>query len=162
MPALVRTRLHTAFKKDRAVNVAWICLTLLLATTILHYEALNIASRFIARPRIHPRLAVLLLVLGLACAHCAEMGVYAVAYYLQRPHFGLDGTLGTFPMGFSSYLYFSAETYTSLGFGDLVPRDGLRFLAGIEALNGLLLIGWSGSFIFLAMQKVWNLKGPSH
>jgi hypothetical protein len=143
------------------VNVAAICLILLLGTTVLHYEALNVASRFIARPRIHPRVAVLVLILGLACAHCAEMAVYAIAYYLERPHFGLGAATGTFPLAFSSYLYFSAETYTSLGFGDLVPKDGLRFLAGIEALNGLLLIGWSGSFIFLAMQKVWNLNGNS-
>jgi hypothetical protein len=143
------------------VNVAAICLILLLGTTVLHYEALNFASRFIARPRIHPRVAVLVLILGLACAHCAEMAVYAIAYYLERPHFGLGAATGTFPLAFSSYLYFSAETYTSLGFGDLVPKDGLRFLAGIEALNGLLLIGWSGSFIFLAMQKVWNLNGNS-
>jgi hypothetical protein len=143
------------------VNVAAICLILLLGTTVLHYEALTFASRFIARPRIHPRVAVLVLILGLACAHCAEMAVYAIAYYLERPHFGLGAATGTFPLAFSSYLYFSAETYTSLGFGDLVPKDGLRFLAGIEALNGLLLIGWSGSFIFLAMQKVWNLNGNS-
>ena len=158
----VDTRLHTAFEKDRVVNVAWICLILLLGTTILHYEVLNFGSRFIARPRIHPRVAVLMLVLGLACAHCAEIAVYALAYYLERSNFGLTTAAGGFSLAFPSYLYFSAETYTSLGFGDLVPRGGLRFLAGIEALNGLLLIGWSGSFIFLAMQKVWNLKGPSH
>ena len=142
--------------------LVWLCLCLLLGTTVVHYEALNVASRFVARPRVHPRLAVLLLVLGLVCAHGAEVGIYALAYYLERGHFGLTASGGGVPQSFASYLYFSAETYTSLGFGDLVPKDGLRFLAGAEALNGLLLIGWSSSFIFLVMQKIWNLNANSH
>jgi hypothetical protein len=139
------------------MHLVWLCLLLLLGTTVLHYEALNFASRFVAQPRVHHRLAVLLLVLGLACTHGTEMSIYALAYYSERQHFGLGAATGGFPESFSSYLYFSAETYTSLGFGDLVPHDGLRFLAGLEALNGLLLIGWSSSFIFLVMQKVWKL-----
>ena len=142
-------------------HLVWLSLLLLLGTSVLHYEALNVASRFVARPRVHHRLAVLLLVLGLACTHGAEMTVYALTYYFERTHFGLGTAEGGFPKSFFSYLYFSAETYTSLVFGDLVPRDGLRFLAGLEALNGLLLIGWSSSFIFLVMQKVWKLNESS-
>jgi len=53
-------------------------------------------------------------------------------------------------------LYFSAETYTSLGFGDVVPDGPLRLLAGAEALNGLLLIGWSASFLYLEMERWWQ------
>jgi len=53
-------------------------------------------------------------------------------------------------------LYFSAETYTSLGYGDVVPTGPLRTLAGVEALNGLLLIGWSASFTYVAMQRFWG------
>lgn len=142
-------------------HLVWLSLLLLLGTSVLHYEALNVASRFVARPRVHHRLAVLLLVLGLACTHGAEMTVYALTYYFERTHFGLGTAEGGFPKSFFSYLYFSAETYTSLGLGDLVPQDGLRFLAGLEALNGLLLIGWSSSFIFLVMQKVWRLNESS-
>lgn len=48
------------------------------------------------------------------------------------------------PLPFSRCLYFSAETFTTLGYGDVVPHGDLRLLAGIEALNGLLLIGWTG------------------
>lgn len=56
-------------------------------------------------------------------------------------------------------LYFSAETYTSLGYGDVVPGGALRLLAGMEALNGLLLIGWSASFIYIAMERFWGDDG---
>lgn len=57
---------------------------------------------------------------------------------------------------FSASLYFSAETYTSLGFGDLTPNGPVRLLAGVEALNGLLLIGWSASFTYLCMERFWS------
>ena len=53
-------------------------------------------------------------------------------------------------------LYFSAETFTSLGFGDIVPTGSLRLLAGFEALNGLLLIGWSASYIYISMERYWG------
>jgi hypothetical protein len=53
------------------------------------------------------------------------------------------------------YLYFSSVIFTSLGIGDAYPMGHIRFLAGIEALNGLLLIAWSASFTFLAMGNLW-------
>lgn len=53
---------------------------------------------------------------------------------------------------------FSAETYTTIGLGDIYPLGPLRLITGIEALNGLLLIGWSASFTYLAMQKFWDIR----
>ena len=53
------------------------------------------------------------------------------------------------------YFYFSIVSYTSLGLGDVFPNDHLPFITGIEALNGLLLITWSGSFIYIAMGRLW-------
>ena len=53
------------------------------------------------------------------------------------------------------YFYFSIVSYTSLGLGDVFPTGHLRFITGVEALNGLLLIAWSGSFIYIAMGKLW-------
>jgi hypothetical protein len=32
----------------------------------------------------------------------------------------------------------------------------LRALAGFEALNGLLLIGWTASFLFVSMEHFWK------
>ena len=94
--------------------LVWLSLFLLLGTTVVHYEALNVASRFVARPRVHPRLAVLLLVLGLVCAHGTEVGIYALAYFLERSHFGLTAAAGGIPQSFSSYLYFSAIAIATL------------------------------------------------
>lgn len=54
------------------------------------------------------------------------------------------------------YFYFSIVSYTSLGHGDVFPSGHLRFITGVEALNGLLLIAWSGSFIYIVM----GISGP--
>ena len=68
-----------------------------------------------------------------------------------------DPLVGAFADAFPTYLYFSMETYTSLGLGDVVPQGIIRLLAGMEVLNGILLIGWSASFVVVAMQHIWEL-----
>jgi hypothetical protein len=45
----------------------------------------------------------------------------------------------------------------------LVPQGPARMLAGVEALNGLLLIGWTSSFTYVAMAEFWSTKpSPNH
>jgi hypothetical protein len=48
----------------------------------------------------------------------------------------------------SSALYFSAVTYTTTGYGDLVLTQEWRLLGGVEALTGILMCGWSTGFFF--------------
>jgi hypothetical protein len=55
-------------------------------------------------------------------------------------------------------IYFSASVFTTLGFGDLSPVGPIRFVAGTEALTGLVLIGWSASFTYLEMQRYWSTR----
>ncbi len=136
-------------------------LALLGATILLHYEALNVASSLLARLHRRPRIAVLFVVLALVAAHLLEISLHGGAFYLERATLAIQGTHGPVAESFLTYLYFSAETYTSLGVGDLVPGSELRFLVGLEALTGLLMIGWSSSFIFLAMQRFWKLDGAA-
>lgn len=54
------------------------------------------------------------------------------------------------------FWYFSIETYTSLGLGDIDPLGQLRLLTGIEALTGLLMISWTASFTYLEMSRYWK------
>ncbi|MCC6609639.1 MAG: two pore domain potassium channel family protein [Burkholderiales bacterium] len=136
-------------------------LLLLGTTTLVHFEALNVASTLFARLRRRPRVAVLFVVLLLIGAHLLEITLHGGAFYLERARFAISGTHGRLADTFWTYLYFSAETYTSLGIGDLVPGGQLRFLVGLETLVGLLMISWSGSFIFLVMQRVWRLDGSA-
>ena len=59
---------------------------------------------------------------------------------------------------FIESLHYSAMVYTTVGFGDIIPTGILQFLAGAEALNGLVMIGWSVSLSYLAMQKFWDMR----
>jgi hypothetical protein len=53
-------------------------------------------------------------------------------------------------------VYFSFVTFTTLGYGDITLSDGWRLLSGIQALNGILLVGWSTALMFAVVQKSWQ------
>lgn len=132
-----------------------ICLTLLVATTVVHYEFLGAFSTSLPSLRIPARSKLILVIIGTFLAHTLEILLYALAMFLMSRQLGW-GTLGGIEdVSFKICLYFSAETFTSLGFGDIVPKGALRPLCGAEALNGLLLIGWSASYIYITMERFW-------
>jgi hypothetical protein len=141
------------------ISVIVFVFLLLLLTTVIHYESLRLLTTGLPRIRMPARTKLIVVILWTFCAHATEMALYAAAFWLLSRY--LDaGTLG--PAGGASFpacLYFSAETYTSVGYGDIVPSGALRLLAGAEALNGLLLIGWSASFIYLSMERLWHDDG---
>jgi hypothetical protein len=137
-----------------------ICIILVLTTTVLHYEFLRLLSSLLTAVSIDNRLRVLTGVIGTFVAHILEILLYGVAYYLLRDHFGLGTFGGHFVDQLSTFLYFSAETFTSVGFGDLYPSGTLRMVCGVETLNGLLLVGWSASFTYVLMERYWRIPGP--
>ncbi|MFG5410434.1 ion channel [Piscinibacter sakaiensis] len=130
--------------------VALVCCLLVLASTVLHYEVLRGLNAALPRVRIPARLKLVVVILAAFIAHAAEIGLYGSAMYALVALGQVGSLVGSAGFSFSSCIYFSAETYTSLGFGDLTPTGPLRLLAGVEALNGLLLIGWSASFTYIA------------
>jgi hypothetical protein len=56
----------------------------------------------------------------------------------------------------ASGLYFSAVTYTTTGYGDLVLPSEWRLLGGVEALTGILLCGWSTGFFFVIVSRMFE------
>jgi hypothetical protein len=138
------------------IAVVSACVVLLVLTTLLHYEALRGLSRALPILPVPPHAKVAVLIIGAFAAHVAEMWLYAAAMYGLIRVLG-PGAFNTLQVpSFSTLLYFSAETYTSLGYGDVVPHGALRLLAGAEALTGLLMIGWSSSLVFVSMERFWD------
>lgn len=132
------------------------CMALLVLTTAIHYEVLRALSVGLPRVAVPVRAKLIVVIFGTFFAHAAEIALYALAIYVLVRYLGL-GTLGeSGRFSLSAALYFSAETYTSLGYGDVIPSGDLRLLAGVEALNGLLLIGWSASYAYIAMERFWT------
>jgi len=57
-----------------------------------------------------------------------------------------------------SAFYFSAVTYTTTGYGDLVlPKEG-RLVGGVEALTGILMCGWSAAFFFAVVTRMNEMR----
>jgi uncharacterized membrane protein len=95
-------------------------------------------------------------VLGALCAHVVEIWLFAFGYYFLI-NFGAFGILQrNFNDTLLDCVYFSFTTYSSLGIGDIEPTGHIRFLVGLEALTGLVLIAWTASFMFMQMQKFWD------
>ncbi len=130
---------------------------LIAATTLIHFEILQGLHLAVPGLAIARRSKVLVVVFGLFVAHAVEIAVYGLALYLLLAFAGVGTLSGLGLPAFSTCLYFSAETYTSLGFGDVTPLGPIRLLAGVETLNGLLLIGWSASYLYLAMERFWQV-----
>ena len=80
--------------------------------------------------------------------HTIEIIIWASAYQLLLP----DHELATF----EEAVYFSFVTFTTLGYGDITLSEGWRLLSGIEALNGILLVGWTTAMIFSVVQNIWR------
>ncbi len=53
-----------------------------------------------------------------------------------------------------SAVYFSAVTYTTTGYGDLVLPHAWRLVGGVEALTGILMSGWSTGMFFSALTRL--------
>jgi hypothetical protein len=53
-----------------------------------------------------------------------------------------------------SALYFSAVTYTTTGYGDLLLPREWQLLGGVEALTGILMCGWSTGFFFAVFSRM--------
>jgi hypothetical protein len=56
----------------------------------------------------------------------------------------------------ASALYFSAVTYTTTGYGDLVLAEEWRLLGAVEALTGILMCGWSTGFFFAVVNRLYE------
>lgn len=131
--------------------------TLLVTSAVLvHYEILRHLSKLIPDIKIPHRLRIVVGVYGALLAHVAEIWLFGIGYYtmLKWPSFG--SLHGNFNGDLLDCVYFSFTNYTSLGYGDIEPLGDLRFTAGLESLTGLVLIGWTASFLYVEMTRFWN------
>jgi hypothetical protein len=83
----------------------------------------------------------------LAVKHYLDIILWAVGYWFFAG-------LAEFA-NFDDAVYFSSVTYTTLGYGDIVLTNKWRLVCGIEAMNGILLFGWSTALLFLLVQYLW-------
>jgi voltage-gated potassium channel Kch len=58
--------------------------------------------------------------------------------------------------GVQRALYFSAVTYTTTGYGDLILPEEWRLVGAVEALTGILMCGLSTGFFFAVVSRLYQ------
>jgi len=130
-------------------------------TVLIHFEALRWLSAFMLSPHSRFRLGLLVCLLGAMLAHVIEIWVFGVGYCYLTEFDQLGSLVGDFAHTQGDCGYYSFVTYTTLGFGDLIPKGPIRFLTGMAALTGFLLITWTASFMYIQMQQGWQTNSSS-
>lgn len=136
----------------RLLLFAW---CLLAVTVAIHAAGLAFVLRTLDRPvaqRVLRFWGVTVLLVRIAWTfivlHLAEIAVWALFYWWKR----------CLPDAESAF-YFSAITYTTVGYGDLVLPVGWRLLAGVEGLTGILMCGLSTG-LFFAIASKYLIRRP--
>ena len=132
--------------------VAW---CLMAVSVVIHAYGVVTALQWLRRrkvpdsARLAPWMWLFVVVAGwIIVLHVAEIVVWAIAYT----------AMGLMP-DIQSGVYFSAVTYTTTGYGDLVLQSW-RLLGAVEALTGILMAGWSTGFFFAVVARMHERPEP--
>jgi voltage-gated potassium channel len=98
-----------------------------------------------------PVISLTRLVSGLLILHLIEMTIWAIAFT----------ALAVLP-NFETSLYFSLKSYTTVGYGDVLPSSSWRLVGPIEAAVGILMLGLSTGFIVAAVQRIYQTRHEQH
>ena len=105
-----------------------------------------------------PRWRIVIVICGAYFSHLLQILLFTAGFLLLTNFFGLQATHpGGGPLPFDYALFYSVESFTSLGSSSTYPLGPLRLFAGLEGVIGLLLIGWSTSYTYLVMREYWDL-----
>jgi hypothetical protein len=140
------------------ITISLINAALVLFAIFLHYEVLyHLARQLADRLHLPRRFRVLLSVCVIFMTHVVEIWVFALGYYYTLNMPGMGKLIGENLAhgGLMDCAYLSFVTFTTVGYGDLVVHGYARYLTGLEALTGLVLVTWSASFLFIEMQRYW-------
>jgi hypothetical protein len=85
----------------------------------------------------------ILLVIALFALHGIEIWLYAFLYLSIGAIAGLEIAV-----------YYSTISYAGIGFSDHYIAPSWRLVAGIEGINGLLLLGWSTAFFVTMIARL--------
>jgi hypothetical protein len=124
------------------------------ATVVIHLVGLDLLQvalswhlkRLSLWIHLNRKLVPLGIVLGLFALHGLEIWLYALVYWGGGlvPHL-------------EQALYFSISAYSSLGESGTPLPDSWRVVGALEAINGMLLIGWSTAFLFQTLSHLmWD------
>jgi len=84
--------------------------------------------------------------LFLILLHFIEILIWSIIYLILPDLYAIKT--------FEEAVYFSLVTYTTLGYGDITLGPTWRMVSGFEAMNGIILIGWTTAMFYSVVQNV--------
>jgi hypothetical protein len=128
-------------------------------TVLIHTWGLILVTHlmgwFVAHFRLHGHrsrvVAMNSVVIGIFAVLTVEVWLWAACYRLL-------GVVSDFPTA----LYFSTITFSTVGYGDVVPDHAWRLFAALEGVDGFLLIGWSTAYLIAAGIRVGPFRSGEH
>jgi hypothetical protein len=124
---------------------------LLALCVVVHALVMTVLLRRLTRPARKPivhfwpaTFMLIRIALVMIFAHLFEIAIWAS--FLTWHH--------VFPDPRASF-YFSAVTYTTVGYGDLVLPENWRLYAAVEGLTGILMCGWSTGVFFAVVSRMY-------
>jgi voltage-gated potassium channel len=130
---------------DPLVHQLLLATVLVSATVVIHLVGLDLLQvilrwhlkRLALWVHLDRKVVPMGIVLSLFALHGVEIWLYALIYWRT----------GALPR-LENALYFSISAYSSLGETGTVLPEGWHVVGALEAINGMLLIGWSTAFLF--------------
>jgi hypothetical protein len=118
-------------------------LTYGMATSLIVHVAVRFRTGYAVLGFWHGVAVMMIVLLITALAHLTQIALWSMIYLIC-------GEMPTLEKAF----YFSAQNYTSLGYGDIIPSERWRLLGPLEAMNGLLLFGLSTAAMFAVLSRL--------
>jgi hypothetical protein len=158
----LRDHVNTSNRKwwdDGMLGNLFLGTALIVATVVIHTfgliwttQAMGVVTSILRTDgRRNRMVAMITTVLGVFATLTVEIWLWALVHYAI-------GVVGDF----ESALYFSAITFSTLGYGDIVPPHEWRLLAGLEGISGFLLVGWSTAYLVSAGMRVGPFRAGEH
>ncbi len=141
------------------IQLGWLAVGL-TAAVLIQIAGLSLISRLVTRLSARPegmaqtwQITIMgLVVYLLFVMYLVQIAVYAAIYMFT----GAIASVHT-------ALYFSAATFTTIGGGKVQTEEPWQFLAALQGLNGIIMVGWSISFLVAVTNRLgmWTQKASS-
>lgn len=159
--AIVLSSLPTAPQLARCPEIGrlpGIVLAMIAATTILHTLVTSIQSDLVHTKRISAWYSL---------SSSRRMVMIAIGALLTAATLFLDILLWAWVYRYvgaihslEASLYFSGITFTTVGYGDITLAKCWQLLSVGEAVNGVLMAGWSTALLIVLVQRMMTFEIP--
>jgi hypothetical protein len=130
---------------------------MICGTIFIHVAGLLALSRATAlahvmhKGRLNRVLLLTAVVFGLFAIVGLEIWLWALAYWVLQV-----------AENFEAALYLSTITFSTVGYGDVIPAANWRLLAALEGVTGFLVIGWSTAYLVTASTRIGPFRSGDH